>query len=557
MSITTTIEELTAQGAFFEVCETATARGTLPGFKHAPQTLTEIIQNARGHGDLNFIVSGDTRLSFAEFFARADTLRAFLESEGMKSGDRFAIAMRNNAEWLIGFTAAFLAGATVVPINSWGQAPELAFAVNDCEASWLLCDDQRAHMLDDLLPTKRRLVVYERSEPGSRRGVCFEDAISSDAPSEVTLPSADEVCLILYTSGSTGAPKGVIHCQQALSQAVFNMMFTGMLTMTVEGGLRELRGGAAQEKALLNVPLFHATGLLGSFVLPLVTAQGIVMIAKWDAQEALRLIESERVTLFSSVPALVKDLLTQPNLHEFDISSLQRVSSGGAAMPSDLPGIIETKIDQAYASGGYGLTETLAVGSQAAGAVFDAKPAAAGVQSPIMQVRCAAPDGTVLPTGEAGEIEMRGMACTLGYWNKPDANAAIFTEDGWMKTGDIGYVDDDGYLHITGRIKDIVIRGGENIFPGDTEQACYQIDGVKECVVFGIPDEVMGEELAMIVRVDGSVVTKDRIRSGLKSRIAAYKIPKYIRLTEEPLMRGATEKFDKRAIRRAFIDQMP
>ena len=226
-------------------------------------------------------------------------------------------------------------------------------------------------------------------------------------------------------------------------------------------------------------------------------------------------------------------------------------------MPSDLPGIIETKIDQAYASGGYGLTETLAVGSQAAGAVFDAKPAAAGVQSPIMQVRCAAPDGKVLPTGEAGEIEMRGMACTLGYWNKPDANAAIFTEDGWMKTGDIGYVDDDGYLHITGRIKDIVIRGGENIFPGDTEQACYQIDGVKECVVFGIPDEVMGEELAMIVRVDGSVVTKDRIRSGLKSRIAAYKIPKYIRLTEEPLMRGATEKFDKRAIRRAFIDQMP
>jgi long-chain acyl-CoA synthetase len=372
-------------------------------------------------------------------------------------------------------------------------------------------------------------------------------------PKEVATPAADDVCLILYTSGSTGTPKGVVHCQQALSQAVFNMMFTGMLTMTVEGGLRELRGGATQEKALLNVPLFHATGLLGSFVLPLVTAQGIVMISKWDAQEALRLIEAERVTLFSSVPALVKDLLTQPNLANFDISSLHRVSSGGAAMPSDLPGIIEGTIDKAYASGGYGLTETLAVGSQAAGAVFDAKPAAAGVQSPIMAIRCSGADGSVLPSGEAGEIEMRGVACTLGYWNKPEANAAVFTEDGWMKTGDVGYVADDGYVHITGRIKDIVIRGGENIYPGDTEQACYQIDGVQECVVFGVPDELMGEELAMVVRVAASSLSEDDIRAGLKARIAGYKVPKFIELTDQPLARGATEKFDKRAIQAAFI----
>ena len=160
----------------------------------------------------------------------------------------------------------------------------------------------------------------------------------------------------------------------------------------------------------------------------------------------LRLIEAERVTLFSSVPALVKDLLTQPNLGDFDISSLHRVSSGGAAMPSDLPSIIEAKIDRAYASGGYGLTETLAVGSQAAGAVFDAKPDAAGIQSPIMDMRSTASDGSVLPQGEAGEIEMRGVACTLGYWNKPEANADVFTDDGWMKTGDVGYVADDGYV---------------------------------------------------------------------------------------------------------------
>jgi long-chain acyl-CoA synthetase len=553
VSIKATITELTGVGAFFEVEQLQTERGVMDGYKHAPQTLTEIIQNARGHGDQGFIVSGDTRLTFAQFFDRADRLRAYLQENGLTEGDRFAIAMRNNAEWLVGFTAAFLAGATVVPINSWGQAEELAFALRDCGASWLLCDDQRGTMLSGELDTKKRLIVYDRAAPGSLRGIDFNDATSNAMPKEVATPAADDVCLILYTSGSTGTPKGVVHCQQALSQAVFNMMFTGMLTMTVEGGLRELRGGATQEKALLNVPLFHATGLLGSFVLPLVTAQGIVMISKWDAQEALRLIEAERVTLFSSVPALVKDLLTQPNLTNFDISSLHRVSSGGAAMPSDLPGIIEGTIDKAYASGGYGLTETLAVGSQAAGAVFDAKPAAAGVQSPIMAIRCSGADGSVLRAGEAGEIEMRGVACTLGYWNKPEANAAVFTEDGWMKTGDVGYVAEDGYVHITGRIKDIVIRGGENIYPGDTEQACYQIDGVQECVVFGVPDELMGEELAMVVRVAGSSLSEDDIRAGLKARIAGYKVPKFIDLTDQPLARGATEKFDKRAIQAAFI----
>ena len=553
MSMKATIEELTASDAFFEVCPISTERGALAGYKNAPNTLTEIIQNARGHGDLNFIVSGDTRLSFSTFFERTDALRAYLESQGLTPGDRFAIAMRNNAQWLIGFTAAFLAGATVVPINSWGQATELAFAVDDCGAQWLLCDDQRAVLLDESLETQNRLIVYDRAEPGSLRGIDFRDAVSDKTPSAVRLPEPTDRCLILYTSGSTGAPKGVVHCQQALSQAVFNMMFTGMLTMTVEGGLRGLRGGALQEKALLNVPLFHATGLLGSFVLPLVTGQGIVMISKWDAQDALRLIESERVTLFSSVPSLVKDLLTQPNLDEFDITSLQRVSSGGAAMPSDLPDIIDAQIDQAYASGGYGLTETLAVGSQAAGAVFDAKPTSAGVQSPIMQVRCTATDGTVLSAGESGEIEMKGVACTLGYWNKPEADAEIFTQDGWMKTGDVGYTDAESYLYITGRIKDIVIRGGENIFPGDTEQACYQIDGVKECIVFGIPDEVMGEELVMMVRVASDLITEAVIREGLSSRIAGYKIPKYFDITQEPLARGATEKFDKRAIQRAYL----
>ena len=557
MNIQKAIKKLTSAGAPFEVVINSSLDGSPAIYKNAPSTLTAIIENARHHGEVEFLISGERRITFKEFFEQVDQLRTAWHEKGLKKGDRVAIASINNPDWLIAFTAAILMGAIAVPINSWGKEAELRFALSDCGASWLVCDVKRGHAVDGLFTEDHRFIIAEPGEEVSCRGTPLNDVFEgvfegADVP-PLEAANPEDTCLILYTSGSTGAPKGVAHCHGGIAQAIFNMMFTGMLSMEVEGPV-ELVGGAKRDKALVTIPLFHGSALLGLFVISLVTAQALVFMRKWNAQEALKLIDFERITLFNSVPALVKDLLSQPNIDDFDIRCLQRVASGGAATPSDVPKLIKETLYRPILSSGYGMTETLAVGSSASGTIYEARPGASGVRSPIMSVRCAAPSGEVLPDGEIGEIQMRGVTVTKGYWNKPEANRSVFTADGWFKSGDLGFVDSDGYLHVTGRIKDIVIRGGENIFPGEIEQAIYRLDVVADCVVFGVPDEHFGEELAAVISTkEGQQLTSDMVRDALAPLIAGYKVPKHIVTTTIPLPRGATEKLDKLAIREDFL----
>ena len=553
--------EITSEGGIFELENIDLDGYSYRAYKHAPQTLVDVLQGARAHGELEFIVYEGRRLSYNEFFRQVDALAASLQADyGVHKGDRVAIAMRNNPQWMISYAAATLIGAVVVPVNSWGKTEELRYVLEDSGSTVLICDAPRLALIETLL-TELGVVVLlvEGSAAGFEADNvhAFAAVVAAGEGGAYDIPelSGEDNCVILYTSGSTGFPKGVLHRHVALCQSLMNMFFLGYLLMELEGA-REFRGGAERETPMLTVPLFHATGLLSGFLLPIHTAQKVVIMYKWDARSALELIQQEKITSLSSVPAVIQDFLYHPDFDKFDTGSLIRVSAAGAATPAGLAEKIRAKCGEPSRSAGWGMTETVAVGATMSGVVFDLHPDSAGIVSPIVDMRFIDSSGRERDPVEGGEIEVYSVTCTPGYWHKPEANAETFDGQRWMKTGDQGRIDEDGFLHITGRIKEIVIRGGENIYPGEIEQAVYELPQVKENVVFGVPDDAMGEELALVVHLNpGDALGEDELRAFLKNRLATYKIPKHIRFWDHPLPQNASGKLHKLKSREMFLSE--
>jgi long-chain acyl-CoA synthetase len=560
------VRRFTEADGIFAVAERQVAGVPQRVFTHAAPTVLDILTSGRGHADADFLVFGDERWSFEQFFADVDALAAVLQHDiGVKLGDRIAIAMRNCPDWVLTFAAAVHIGAVPVLINSWGSAEELEFTLHDSDPAVLAADLPRTRLAAGTL-RRRRMAVLFSDVDGSQQHLAHDaaadldvrpirDAVTAGRGRDYATakPEPEDMAMLLYTSGSTGHPKGVLYCHVSAGQALMHMMLVGLLALEFSGPV-ELRGGATSEAQLVTVPLFHATGLFSGFLLPCAVGQKVVLLRKWDALTAMQTIQTEKVTMISTVPAILKDLLTHPRFDDFDLTSISRVAAAGAATPAGLPELLRDKLGIESRSSGYGMTETTSVCATMSGPVFDLKPMAAGIVSPIIDLRVVDAQGNSLPPEADGEIQLRGVTVTPGYWQRDDLTQEAFTPDGWLRTGDLGNVDDDGFLHITGRIKEIVIRGGENIAPIEIENVAYRHSSVKEVAVFGVADDQMGEELAMVCHPQpGSALTADELRQHLRALLPTFKVPKYVAITDEPLPRNASEKIHRLALRDSFV----
>ena len=514
------------------------------------------------HGARDYLVYGDERYSYAEAHARVRALAHHLRTEhGAGPGTRVAVSMRNYPEWVLSHWAAISAGAAVVGMNSWWTRLEMEFALEDSGPVALITDGERLERLGSALGDIPLIVARHDGELPANALRWDSVADPSTAPDD--LPEADidpdDDALVFYTSGTTGSPKGAQLTHRAVVHNLMNMIFVTTCGDAARAHRIARAGGgdgpapaAPAVTALLPVPLFHVTGC--NCVLHTVTIAGgcLVLMYRWDAAGALRLIEREKVTVFTGVPTMSRELLQHPDWDRTDTSSLLSMGGGGAAIPTDLVHRIDDGLTKGRPSVGYGLTETSGIATAISSEFYVARPSSVGPLVPCMEARIVDEDGSTLDPGQRGELLLRGPNVTKGYLNRPDATAEAIV-DGWFRTGDVAEIDPDGWIHIRDRIKDVVIRGGENIHCSEVEAAIYALDEVAEAAVFGVLDERLGEEVgAAVVLVPGAKLGEADLAAHLDGRLARFKHPRYVWFLDEPLPRNANGKFLKRELRERF-----
>jgi acyl-CoA synthetase (AMP-forming)/AMP-acid ligase II len=544
------IAQLTGEGAPFEVC----GGGDEPRYyRNAPATLVEALAVARDHGDKEFLVYEGERYSFNDVMDAADSLAAALQARGVRPGERVACAMRNYPEWFSVFIAVVTVGGVIVPVNSWGQPADIAYTVEDAGARLVFCDQQRYDGCADIFRSKGIDAVIAR--PVQDADPLGLDAFVADyrgrrpAPVEI---DPDDLALIMYTSGTSGKPKGAASTHRAICQALYNMECAAIAAaMSNPEKIGAMLEKGHEPTNLLAVPLFHVSGLHAQFLACLRRGSRIVIMYKWDVDKALEYIEKERITSLNAAPSMVLDLLDSPKFDQADTSSLSSVGIGGAATPAKAAKLIEEKVPHNFSGTGWGMTETNAQGASLTGKAFELKRGSAGFPHPIVEIRICDESGQALGDGETGEIWVRSVAAIREYWHRPEANAEEF-RDGWFRTGDIGYLDDDGFLYLADRAKDMIIRGGENIYPVEIENELIEHEAVREVAVIGVPHERLGEEVAAVVHIHGAL-SEEELIDFARQRLASYKVPTRVLFTDEPLPRNAANKLLKPALRESAL----
>ncbi len=547
-SLPEAIAMVSAPGMPFETTEVTVAGVTTRQFVNAPATVRGFFDLARGV-ESTFLVYEDEEWTFDEVMREADALgHALVTRYGVRPGDRVAIAMRNLPEWVVAFAAILSVGAVSVSLNAWWTSEELAYAIDDAGPVVLIADAERAARAVE--PARRAGVpivgvrLGDEAEPAPGvtpwRDVVVRGAAMPNVPIE-----PDDDATILYTSGTTGRPKGAVSTHRAITQTI--MAFAaGPAIIDARREPGESGSGLAP-CFILVVPLFHVTGCIPVMMSCFSWHFKLVMMHRWEPERALELIERHRVTSFVGVPTQSWDLLESPDFSRYDTSSLSSIGGGGAPAP---PTLVE-RVDRAFVKGrpslAYGMTETNAYGPGNFGDDYVSHPTSTGrTPTIVMDVEIRDGAGRPVSVGDAGEIWVSSPTLIRGYWNQPEATADTLV-DGWLRTGDLGRLDAEGFLYIEDRAKDMIIRGGENVYSAEVEAAIYEHPAVYEAAVFGLADERLGEEVACVVMLkSGEQLEVEELREHLRVRLAAFKVPTRIVLTREPLPRNPAGKMLKR-----------
>lgn len=546
--------QLTAPGAPFEI-ETIEVRGVpIRAYKNAPPNVRALWLSTAQYADRTYMVYGDERITYAQAHAQTAAIANWLFKQGVQPGDRVAIAMRNYPEWLLVYWACVSVGIAAVGMNAWWVPEEIAYALKDSTPKVTFCDAERLERILERPETAAttRLVAVRMDNPPP--GVTpWAEVVAEGGPMPDVAVDPDADACIFYTSGTTGFPKGAQLTHRGCVSNLFNIMFSGqasaLATARGTGVPIDPNAPVPIPVALLTTPLFHVTANnCGAYA---VTAAGgkLVLMYRWDALEALKLIQAEKVTAMSGVPVMSRELISHPDFDQYDTSSLMSLGGGGAPLQPDLVAKIDSQVKTARPNTGYGMTETCGIITAVSADFFVDKPSSCGPAMPTFETKVVDDDGNAVPQGQPGELWVRGAPVIKGYLNRPEATAESIT-DGWLHTGDVARIDEDGFIFIVDRKKDMVLRGGENVYCAEVEAAIHQHPAVAECCVFGVPDPRLGEDVAAaVVLLPGQTLTAEELRAHCAQHIAKHKIPGHIWFRTESLPRNANGKFLKRELR--------
>lgn len=548
------VETLLAPGGEFEVVEIDDGKGPKRVYAQAPKTLGEFISKGRAFGDAIFVVDGDERLSFDAFFEKADALAAFLSDDASTdTGDVIALAMRNSAHWMISFVAIVLAGRIPALVNSRGSPSAMAAAVEDSGAKLVIADTARLKALKS-----EGLNIPQLSSGEVAVAVSLEEVMDKHKGKTATFdllsPEAQDVSVLFFTSGTTGRAKAAAISHRAMSIGMQNVVLARVaiiqqMAEKYQIDLATLEQHMPQASTLMIFPLFHVSGCIALFLNSLVMGGKLVLMNRWRVDEACRIIEAEKVTTFNAVPTMLWDLVNTPARSDYDLSSLSSFSSGGQAVPQSLLDAVMETFPNGMLGTGYGMTEAAGSVAQVTGDAFLSNTKCAGRILPMVDVKIVDEDGKDLGFDTSGEIWVRSANLMEGYWLKGEIKSP-FQDGGWYVTGDIGYLDEDGYIYIVDRKTDMVISGGENIYCAEVQAAFMEMPEVKEVAAFGVPDDRLGEKLVLVVVSDEegpSLETK--LREQAANALGDYMRPKDYYIRSKPLPRNAMDKILKAQLR--------